>query len=305
MVMKRWAFLLVPAVGLLELALHVREANSAVSEEDWTAARAALEAEARPADLVVFAPRWIDPLARQHFGSGIASVAREARPDETRFARAIEVSVRGMHAPELRGWRVAGEKRVGAILLTTLENPSPATVIDDLVLHMNAAGARVSRADSLGHDVDCPFSRGAPQTGGLGFGPAIPGDRFACPMGGFAGVSIVPDLDYVPHACIYAPPPGGPAALVVRFAEVLFGTSLHGHHGLYVEAERNKDGAPVTLAWKAFGRTIGSVTHVDGDGWKRFELPTADFAGQRGELVAEVTSPSSNRRMYCFEADTR
>jgi hypothetical protein len=305
MTLKRWAFLLVPAVGLLELGLHVREANSAVSEQDWAAARAALEAQAKPDDLVVFAPRWIDPLARQHFGSKIASVAREARGDETSFARAIEVSARGIHAPELAVWRKVGEQKVGAFTLTTLENPSPAKVIDDLVVHATPETMRVSRIDNFGRELDCAFGHDAPQTGGLGFGTAVPGDRWNCPAGGFAGVSIVADLDYRPHRCIYAPPPGGPSPLRIRFLDVAFGASLYGHHGLYVEHERNKDGAPVTLVWKAFDRTLGSVTHNDGDGWKRFELPTSDFAGQRGDLVAEITSPSGNRRAYCFEADTR
>jgi hypothetical protein len=301
----RWAFLLVPAVGLLELGLHVRQANSAVSDGDWAAARATLEADAKPDDLVVFAPRWVDPLARQHLGDKIATLAREARPDESRYARAIEVSIRGMHAPELSGWKKTSEKRVGAFTLTVLENPSPAKVIDDLLDHVKPDGMRVSRVDAMGRELDCGFSHGVAQTGGLGFGPAIPGDRWQCPMGGVAGITVVPDLDYKPHRCLYAPPPGGPSPIRITFRDVAFGSSLYGHHGLYVEAERNKDGAPVTLVFRTGDRMIGTVTHADGDGWKRFELPTSDLAGTRGDLVADVTSPSGNRRMYCFEADTR
>jgi hypothetical protein len=300
----RWAFMLVPAVGLLELCLHVKQANSAPSEQDWAAARSALEQTVKPDDLVVFAPRWIDPLAREHFGTQIASLEREARPDETRFPRAIEVSVRGMHAPELSSWRKAGEWKTGPFTLTALENPAPAKVIDDLVVHATPEHTRVSRVDPLGRETDCAFAHAGPQTGGLGFGPAVPGDRWTCP-GGFVGISVVPDLDYKPHKCIYAPPSGGPSPVRIRFVDVAFGTSLYGHHGLYVEAERHRDGAPVTLVWKTDARTLGSVTHNDGDGWKRFELPTSDLAGTRGDLVAEITAPNGNRRMYCFEADTR
>ena len=56
-------------------------------------------------------------------------------PGSARFPRAIEVSIRGEHLPELAGWKKIGEKKVGAITLTTLENPAPARVISDLVAH--------------------------------------------------------------------------------------------------------------------------------------------------------------------------
>jgi hypothetical protein len=53
------------------------------------------------------------------------------------------------------------------------------------------------------------------------------------------------------------------------------------------------------------------VVHNDGDGWKPFELDTRDLAeaakasGGKADLVADIESPSGERRMYCFEADTR
>jgi hypothetical protein len=45
--------------------------------------------------------------------------------------------------------------------------------------------------------------------------------------------------------------------------------------------------------------------HRDGDGWKPFEVDTSELAGKTTELVAEVSSPGGDRRLYCFEADTR
>jgi hypothetical protein len=296
---RRWAFVLVPAVGLAELAAHAVQTRSVVPEADWMAARDYVATQAKPADLVVFAPRWVDPIGRERFGPGIATLEREARADETRFAKAFEVSIRGAHLPALDGWRRAGEQRFGGVTVTTWENPSPAVVIDDLVSMIDPQHARVSRGDA-----DCPFVRGAPQSGSLGFGPAIPGARFACPSGGFVGVSVVADLEYHPHRCVFAPPPGG-TPVRIHFPEVRFGHVLHGHHALYVEAERDKRGAPVTITFRSGDSTIGSVVHNDGEGWKPFEFDTSALAGQTAELRVEITAPSGDRRQYCFEADTR
>ena len=188
----------------------------------------------------------------------------------------------------------------GALTVTTWENPAPAHVLDDLVSRVDARRVKVPRAAT-------PTARSeadaGPQSGSLGFGPAVPGMRYVCPGGSFVGVSVVADLDYAAHRCIYAPPTGGPP-LTIRFLDVPFGTSLHGHHALYVEAERDKKGAPVSLTWTAGDTVLGTVVHRDGDGWKPFELDTSALSGTRGELTAEIAS-QGDRRMYCFEADTR
>ena len=150
-----------------------------------------------------------------------------------------------------------------------------------------------------------PFTHGTPQSGGLGFGPTLPGDRFACPGGAFVGASVVADLDYVPHRCIFAPPPGN-APLRLRFADVRFGHALHGHHALYVEAERDRKGAPVTLSFKAgdahAGHAWSTATATDGS---PSSSTRALSPARHGELVAEISSPGGERRLYCFEADTR
>jgi hypothetical protein len=302
---KRWVFLAVPIVGVLELCAHVAQTRGAVSENDWIAARDAVKSQAQPSDLVVFAPRWTDPVGRRYFGPELATFEREARPDESRFPRAVEVSIRGMHAPELAGWKKLDEKRVGAITITTLANPQPAALKDDLLAHVAPDKMQVVRTDGGGRELECGWVQGPPQTGNLGFGPGVPGNRFNCPISGFVGISVVADLDYKPRRCIYAPPPGGNAALRITFKNVAIGAMLHGHHALYVEAERQKTGAPVTLRFRIGDRSLGSVVHNDGDGWKAFDLPTTEWAGQTQDIVAEVSSPRGERRMYCFEADTR
>jgi hypothetical protein len=297
--LQRWAFAALPIAGLVELAALVIQTRAAPADADWAAARTYVAAQAKPEDLVAFAPTWADPIGRAQLGSKLATVEREARPDDTRFPRALEVSIRGAHLPDFATWRRSGEQRFGSVSVTTWENPAPVQVLDDLVSRVDPQHLRVSRGDA-----ECAFARGASQSGSLGFGPAIPGDRFVCPGNGFVGVSVVADLDYVPRRCIFAPPPGN-GSLRLRFADVRFGHLLHGHHTLYVEAERERKGAPVTLAFRSGDTTLGTVVHRDGDGWKPFELDTSALAGQTGELEVEIASPGGERRLYCFEADTR
>jgi hypothetical protein len=297
--LQRWAFAALPVVGLVELGAHTFQTRSVAPDADWDAARAYVAAQVKPEDLVAFAPKWADPIGREHFGPKLATLEREARPDETRFPRALEVSIRGAHLPAFAEWRRAGEQRFGSVAVTTWENPTPVQVLDDLVSLVDPQRLRVSRGDS-----DCNFVHGTPQSGNLGYGPAVPGDHFACPGNGFVGISVVADLDYVPHRCIFAPPPGN-APLRLHFADVRFGHSIHGHHALYVEAERDRKGAPVTIRFMSGGSTLGTLVHRDGEGWKPFELETSALAGQKGELEVEISSPGGDRRLYCFEADTR
>ena len=103
---------------------------------------------------------------------------------------------------------VDSEQKVGAITITTLENPHPVHVLDDLVTHATASRMSVAHVDG-GRAQDCVWMHGPVKTGNLGFGPAIPGDRAECAGGGFVGVTVFAVLDYTARRCIYAPPPGG------------------------------------------------------------------------------------------------
>lgn len=294
---------LVPLAGLLELGAHLWQTSTVVPDADWQRARDIVRAAAKREDLITFAPRWTDPVGRLHFGDELATLERVARPDVERFPRAFEVSVRGGRDPELKTWKVASEERAGGVTIRTLENPGFVPVIDDLMWHVNAEGMQVSRRDARG-ETPCGWSSGAAMAGGLGAGPATPRDRFNCQHAP-VGISVIADLDYYARRCLMAPPPGGTAALVITFRNVKFGDVLHGHHGLYVEAERNKDGAAISIQFRSGDKSLGKVVHRDGEGWKPFDLPTNDLKGQSADLTAEVTAGSGNRRMYCFEGITR
>jgi hypothetical protein len=301
---RKWIWLVVPAVALVELALHVKQVDSVAPASDWKAAKAEVEKRAKPEDLVAFAPQWVDPIGREYFGDKIATLEREGYPDVTRFPRAIEVSIRGEHLADLAGWRETDHTTVGAVRVTTFENPSPVALKDDLLRHSGKPDMHVSIVDPNG-ERECGFGRFGVQTGGLGFGPAVPSLRYQCGGGAVVGITILPDLEYRPRRCLYAPAQGPNATVKLRFDSIAFGKVLHGHHGLYAEAERDQKGAPVAIAFRSGDKTFGKLVHRDGEGWKGFELDTSELAGQTAELIAEITSSSRDRRMYCFEADTR
>jgi hypothetical protein len=295
----------IPVAGLLELTAHFVQTSSVVEEKDWNAARDYVAAQIRPEDLLTFAPGWADPLGREYFGSDLATVEREARADESAFPRAFEVSIHGGHEPSLVKWRRSDRRRFGGVVVTTLENPAPAHVLDDFVTMAAARRVRVSIARGASES-ECAFSHGSPASGPLGFGPALPADRFACSGGNLVGPTVLADPDYYPpRRCIYARPPSGASVLRLRFVDVVLGHWLRGHHSLYAEAEAPAQGPPVTITFRIGDSVIGQAVHSDGESWKEFEFDTSSLAGSHADVVVDVGSARAERRMYCFEATTR
>ena len=248
-----------PVIGLWELGAHLVQTHSIVSTADWESARAAVESERKSGDLVVFAPEWADPLGREFFGSTLAPLRDEARPDESRYARAIEVSIRGKHADELAGWAPQERKSVGPFTLTVLENPSPAHVLDDLVDHATPDRAHVFRVDR-GTTSECGWVHGPSTAGGLGSGPAVPGNRFSCPGGSFVGESVIFDRSYHPRRCLFALPGGRGVVTRVVFQDVAFGAALHGHAGLQYESETAAARTPSSPGARGRRRSAGLST---------------------------------------------
>ena len=293
----------VPLVSVVELALHVKQTTSdVVPESDWAQARDAVKAELQPSDLVVFEPFWSDPLGRRTFGHEIATMKRSGRSDVRRFPRAFEVSIRGAHSEELAGWKKVKETRHGGVTVTLLENPSYTEVIDDVLDMVSPDRLTVSRVEN-GVEQACSFQRGASQGGStvVPQGLLVPADKFVC-QGGHVGVAVLHGLDHRPHVCLYATPMQG-ATLRMKFSNVTFGPSLHGHSGIQWLVERNPTPDKVAVAFSALDRPIGTHHHKVGVGWVGFELPTPELDGKKADLVAEIV-PSAQRQ-FCFEATTR
>src|SRR5262245_31312325 len=96
----RYAALLVPALGLLEVALHVLFAHRAPTKRQWDEVRSLVASWYKPDEVVVVAPYWAEPMARWSFGDALMPTRDIARGDITGYARAIEVATLGSRSPE-------------------------------------------------------------------------------------------------------------------------------------------------------------------------------------------------------------
>jgi hypothetical protein len=301
----RWAFLAVPLAGLLELAAHIYFAKRPPAFDDWYGVVDAVRAVKHDGDLLVVVPSWADPAARRALGDELMPLRDVARPDVTRYAHAVELSILGERAEELRGFREIERRSVGKFLLRRLANPSPATVVYDFVDHLDPAAADVRGTDP---PVTCAWNpRASVAAGGLGGHPTFGPQRFECPGGVYfnVGVTVIADEEFRPRRCIWSHP-FARGEIVTRFRDVPLGQVIRGHGGMYWIIEREKKGAPVTLTVRVDGDTVGSFVHEDGDGFSAFEIPLGKHAGAaKATVELAVSSPSYHNRHFCFEADTR
>lgn len=299
--LKKWGWALPFVVAAFEFIAHAWQTHDVVPESDWIDAKARVAEMAKPDDGIVFSPDWTEPLGRRSLGA-LITPKRAGYASIDRFPRIVEVSQRGGRLEATRGWRITETRSAGRLAVRVLENPSFTKILDELVGKVKPGTLDVSPLNDP--DAHCEWTTGPAQAGGLGYGPALPRERVVCP-GSAVALSTIEDLSYRPRYCILAPPtaPGGGLRLV--FHDVRFGQAIAGHHGLYAEAERARQGAPVKLAFASGTHRFGDVAHIDGDGWKGFELPTSELAGKVADLEVSVSTENPNLRSYCFEAVTR
>jgi hypothetical protein len=301
----RYAFLGIPFLGLVELGAHLWFAKRPPAFDDWPAIAGAVRETRKEGDLVVVAPAWADPAARRGLGDELMPLRDVARPDVTRYAHAVEISILGDRSPELAGWREESRRREGKFLLRRLENPAPAHVLYDFVDH-----ARPPYADVRGStpEVTCAWNPHAQIAAAGTFGHSVfPRERFECPGGVYfnVGVTVIADEDFRPRRCVWSHP-FARGEIVTRYHHVPLGRVIRGHAGIYSMMERARTGAPITLAVRVDGDTVGRVVHADGDGWKLFELDLGAHAGSAdAEVELAVSAPNYADRHFCFEADTR
>jgi hypothetical protein len=308
---SRWRFaaLLVPLVALVELTAQAVITARVPKASHWRAAAAYLRGIRQPGDLVTSAPLWTDPLARQYFADMIP-LRDAARPDATRYRRALVATIRGRENPDLRGWRETAHPDFGPITVRTLENPSPATVRYDLLEHLHPPDAEAFRVAG-DNPSPCEWRTGAfVAGGGLGQGALAGPDRFFCSpeAWNYIGATVIEDMEHRGRQCIWSHPIQG-GAMVTRFRDVPIGTVFHGHHGIAYEAERGDDlgnqGGPVELRVLIDGAEAGRSIHRDGEGWKGFEIDTRAWANTTRQLTIEVRAEAPGMRHYCYEGDVR
>src|SRR5262249_52276406 len=158
-----------PVVGLVELAAQLYVENRAPAFDAYDALLAPIRERRRPGELVVMAPAWADPAARRVLGDEIMSMRDEARPDPSRYASALEISILGQRAKELDGWRETERFEVGKFTVRRLENSSQAHPTFDFAdaAHPPVADVRLTGAVVA----DCIWNPNAPleQSGWFGY----------------------------------------------------------------------------------------------------------------------------------------
>lgn len=127
---------LVPAVALAAIAAWstcrtVGAGAGVPGDAAWAQAAALVRAGHQPGDLIVFAPRWIDPVGRLHLGD-LIPVEMAARLDADRYARIWELDIRGARAPETRGLRAVEARTIGGVTVRRFER-APAEVVTDVL----------------------------------------------------------------------------------------------------------------------------------------------------------------------------
>ena len=117
------------ALAAWEIAVVVAAGASAPKPRDWQAAAAAVRASADPEALVVFAPRWIDPVGRRWLGD-LISLDQAARMDTARYRQVWEVSIRGATAREVAGEASMSEGSFGPIRVRQFVRSAPTVTWD-------------------------------------------------------------------------------------------------------------------------------------------------------------------------------
>ncbi len=130
---------LLVAVALWEVLATRCDATSVPDDDAWERAAQLVRAQHRPGDLVVFAPRWVDPVGRLHLGD-LISLDDAGRMDADKYARIWELSIRGAHAAEVAQLAPAFEQ-TGDVTVRRYDQ-TPVHVVADVRAHVAEATPR-------------------------------------------------------------------------------------------------------------------------------------------------------------------
>lgn len=264
---------LLPALALLLVAVweiwasvRVGAAGDVPGAAAWEQARATVRERFRPGDLIVFAPRWIDPVGRRHLGD-LIPVDTAARMDDARFGTVWELSIRGAEAAESRGRTASFSAEHGGVRVRRLESDSgPAVVLTDFV-------AALPRAEISGPAVQMPASR-------------------------------LEEVGFAPHRCVRVEP--RPDQTVrIRYPGVVLGRALVGYVGLADVFTRRDIRDPGRLEVSVNGATVASVEVGVDDGWVRFAVATEPEQAAEVVFAATAVGARARKRLICFAAEAR
>ncbi len=303
----KYLWLAVPLFGLLELGASVYLSRRFPAVDEWRALRAEVAALKQEKDLIVIAPEWAEPLARNAFSDSLMPIADEARPDEVGYRRAIEVSALGKVNPLVASWPVSAEKRFGKFVLRTRMNPGFAPPLFVLTDHAVPPELSVSERSESGATTLCRYGTRPPSSAsGLLARPAFPRQRFSCgpAEADFVGTTIIDDQNYRARRCLWAnPSPAG--VLALNFANVPLGDVLYGYVGFSFFRFRDHGWPPVKVSFSIDGVALASHSHLPESGWQPFQVATPELRGTAHEVRIEILGADSRELELCFYAATR
>ncbi|RMH38025.1 MAG: hypothetical protein D6689_20340 [Deltaproteobacteria bacterium] len=274
--MRRSVIAVAPAALLVaisgwEIATIARAGRDTGTDAEWRAAAGAVRQRYRRGDLIVFAPRWTDPIGRMVLGD-LIPVETAARMDAARYGRIWELSVRGARAPEGRGARVAWHAAFGAVTVRLLEREPVEVVTDFVDAFSRAAVAGAYATRSRDRDV----------------APAVD----------------IEEVGFEPHRCVRVVP--RPDQTVrVTYSPVALGRSLVGYVGLADVFTRRDRREPARLQVEVDGRPVADVTVGVDDGWVRFEADTEPSPRATVTFAATALGGRATDRLVCFAAEAR
>lgn len=294
-----WAWMLLAGLALFELVAHPMIRAAIPSDESWEAASTLVRSRYQPADLIVAAPSWADPIVRSHLGD-LLSLRRAAPSDLAGIDRVWEVSIRGAST---RDEPPALEEEFDGVRVR-MWHVSTDEVVYDFVEEIDHAQVELLSAD--GPHV-CPWTSAPAGRGGLGQGPLAPTERFVCDPQRpwlWVGATVLADLGFRPRRCVWQHP-AGTDPVRVTFADVPLGQHLVVHAGIDRNRERRRTHGPVTLRVWIDGRRAGDLVHHDGDGWSAIDIDTAELDLERAVVRFETTAEDPRARFFCWSASTR
>lgn len=290
------------AVAAWEAAQALLAPGRVPSEADWAAAAAAARQALAPNDLIVVAPRWAEPVARRHLGD-LMPAAMLGRPDEARYGRILELSMRGARAPEAAGLPLEAESAHGRVTLRRYRRQA-ATVTADLVADL--LSARVGQAP-----MDAPA--GAPEQPCLWGGPA-PGPPGSAPPRGEAGAfrcrgsrveRRTMEIDYAPRYGVVVPAEPG-LRTVLEYdlpAQATDGAELVVYAGLHDYYARKTESGPADLVVDFDHGKQRAALSVAPSGWHRLAVRPP---GPGAHVVRiEVSARDARARNVGFAAEVR
>jgi len=303
----KYLWFAIPIWGLGELVASVYFSRRFPSVDEWHALKAEVGALKQDSDLIVIAPEWAEPLARNALTDSLMPIVDVARPDEAGYPRAIEVSAQGNVSPLVVAWPVIAEKRFGKFTLRTRTNPGFKPPLFVLTDHAAPPELAVSERSPSGESSACRYGIRPPSSSsGLLARPALPRQRFVCgpAEGNFVGLTIIEDQNDRARRCLWAnPAPGG--VLTLSFTQVPMGTELSGYIGFPYFRFRDHGWPAVSVSFAIDGVHVGTHSHLPESGWQPFRLDTTPRRGSTGEVRIEISGADSRELELCFYAATR